>query len=90
MVEPTAKDVINLAVPWAIEREGSALRVQIQPPMDGEWETLMDELQANLKPMPKAVYLPTRLSDGTRTDADMLKIIWQSLTDIGVPILTPR
>jgi hypothetical protein len=58
--------------------------------MDGEWEALMDELQANLKPMPKAVYLPVRLPDGSRTDADMLKIIWQSLSDLGVPIFTPR
>ena len=50
----------------------------------------MDELQLNLEPMPKAVYLPARLPGGSRTDADMLKIIWQSLSDLGVPIFTPR
>ena len=77
-------------MPWEIEREASVVRVQIEAPMGGEWERLMDEIQANLKPVPKAVYLPARLPDGTRTDADMLKILWQSLTDLGVPILSPR
>jgi len=80
----------RLTVPWGIQHDGSTLRVQIQAPMDGEWEALMDELQVNLKPMPKAVYLPARLPEGSRTDADMLKIIRQSLSDLGVPILTPR
>jgi hypothetical protein len=77
-------------VPWGIQHDGSTLRVQIQAPMDGNGKRLMDELQVSRKPMPKAVYLPARLPEGSRTDADMLKIIWQSLSDLGVPIFTPR
>jgi hypothetical protein len=75
---------------WGTERDGSALRVQIQPPMAGEWEALMDDVEKQLDPLPKAIYLPARLPGGTQSDADMLKILWQSLTDLGVPILTPR
>jgi hypothetical protein len=77
-------------MPWEIQREGSALRIKIDAPMGAQWEALMYEVHSNLKPIPKAVYLPARLPDGTRTDADMLKILWQSLNDLGVPILSPR
>ena len=77
-------------MPWGIQREASAVRVQIEAPMGGEWERLMDEIQANLKPMPLAVYLPSKLPNGTKTDADMLKILWRSLTDLGIPILNPH
>ena len=77
-------------MPWEIQREASAVRVQIEAPMGGEWERLMDEIQASLKPVPKAVYLPSRLPSGTKTDADMLKILWRSLTDLGLPILNPQ
>ena len=77
-------------MPWEIEHDASALHVRIEVPMNGEWEALMDEVQSSLKPLPKAIYLPARLSDASRTDADMLKILWQSLTDLGIPILSPR
>jgi hypothetical protein len=77
-------------MPWEIERDASALHVRIEVPMTGEWEAVMDEIQSSLKPLPKAIYLPARLSDASRTDADMLKILWQSLTDLGIPILSPR
>ncbi len=77
-------------MPWGIDREGQALRVHILAPMEGEWERLMDELQDNLTPLRKAVYMPSQVTGGTATDADMLKIVWQSLVDLGIPILTPR
>jgi hypothetical protein len=77
-------------MPWEIERDASALHVRIEAPMTGEWEAVMDEIQSSLKPLPKAIYLPARLSDASRTDADMLKILWQGLTDLGIPILSPR
>jgi hypothetical protein len=64
--------------------------VNILAPMEGEWEALMDELEANLDPPPKAIYMPTQVTGGTKTDQDMLKIVWQSLNDVGIPILTPR
>jgi hypothetical protein len=64
--------------------------IQIEAPMGGEWERLMDEIQPNLKPVPLAVYLPSKVQDGTKTDADMLKILWRSLTDLGIPILNPK
>ena len=77
-------------MPWEINRDASALHVRIEPPMTGEWEALMDEVQSSLKPLPKAKYLPARLSGASQADADMLKILWQSLTDLGIPILSPR
>jgi hypothetical protein len=77
-------------MPWGIEREGSALRVNILAPMAGEWEPLMDELQASLDPRPKAVYMPSQVTGGTQVDADMLKIVWRSVSDLGIPILNPR
>ncbi len=77
-------------MPWKIQREASAVRVQIEAPMGGEWERLMDEIQATLQPVPLAVYLPSKVQGGTKTDADMLKILWQSLVDLGIPILNPN
>jgi hypothetical protein len=77
-------------MPWEIQREASALHVRIELPMTGQWEAVMDEVQSSLKQTPKAVYLPARLSGASRTDADMLKILWQRVTDLGIPILSPR
>ena len=77
-------------MPWEMHREGLALHVDITAPMEGEWETLMDEIQASLMPPPKAIYLPSHLNDGTSIDADMLRIIWQGLTELGIPIMSPR
>lgn len=51
--------------------------------MTGEWEALMDEVQSSLKPLPKPVYLPARLSGASQTDADMLKSFGKvSLTSV--------
>jgi hypothetical protein len=77
-------------MPWGIDREGSALRVHILAPMEGEWQALMDNLGAHMTPTPLAVYMPSHVTGGTSADADQLTMIWQSLTDLGIPILPPR
>lgn len=76
-------------MPWVIQREGMTLRVQIDPPMVDEWDDLMDEIRVRLVPKPLAVYLPSRIEGATPTDADMLKVLWKTLTDIGIPVLPP-
>ncbi len=76
-------------MPWSVERVGSALHIEISPPMLAEWEQLMDEIQANLTPAPLAIHLPSRIADATKTDQDMLKVMWQSLGSLGIPLLPP-
>jgi len=76
-------------MPWSVERVGSALHVEISPPMVSEWEPLMDEIQANLNPTPLAIHLPSRIPEATKTDQDMLKVMWQSLGALGIPLLPP-
>jgi hypothetical protein len=76
-------------MPWGIDREGSALRVHILPPMEDEWDALTDELQRQLDPKPVAVYIPSHIVGGTEADADMLKIVWGSLQNAGIVILPP-
>ena len=76
-------------MPWEIERDGSAVRVQITLPTAGEWEQLLDAVQAALADEPKAVYLPSRIEGGSQTDADLLKVLWAALGASGVPILPP-
>ena len=77
-------------MPWEIQREASAVRVHILAPMEGEWQALMDELEANMTPVPLAVYMPSQVTGGTASDADQRKIIWRGLTDLGIPTLPPR
>ena len=33
--------------------------------------------------MPLAIYLPSRIAGGSKTDADMLKMLWNALGSIG-------
>jgi hypothetical protein len=77
-------------MPWSIERDGSAVRVHISAPMEGEWKPLMEALYDQLDDTPKAVYMASQVTGGAATDADQLKIIWASLVDLGIPILPPR
>jgi hypothetical protein len=77
-------------MPWSVEREGSALRVELSAPMVGEWEPLMDEIQAQIgAPRPLAIHLPSRIAGATKTDQDMLKMLWDALGSVGVPLLPP-
>jgi hypothetical protein len=75
-------------MPWAIERNGVSLEIRISVPMEGEWVRLMDELQANLSPVPKFAHIPSRLEGGTPTDVEMLRRTWRSLQDLGIVIQT--
>lgn len=77
------------AMSWQVERDGSALHVRLAPPLSGEWEVVMDAVQANLDPLPLAIYLPSRIAGGSDTDADMLKMLWNALGSIGIPLLPP-
>ena len=75
-------------MPWSVERTGSTLRIEISTPVDG-WEELMDEIQANLKPVPKAIVLPSEVLGATATDKDLLKMQWAALRSEGIPLLPP-
>jgi hypothetical protein len=76
-------------MPWSVQRIGSALHVQVSDPMTGEWEPLMDEIHANLDPRPLAIHIPSKMSDATKTDGDMLKMLWDALGSLGIPLLPP-
>jgi hypothetical protein len=75
------------AVPWSVKRDESVLRVEVKAPMDGEWEPLMDAVDAKFDPTPIAVYLPARIPSASETDAEMLRLLWQTITSRGVPIM---
>jgi hypothetical protein len=58
--------------------------------MVGEWERLMDEIQANIgAPPPVAIHLPSRIDGATKTDSDILKMLWDALGSLGIPLLPP-
>jgi len=75
---------------WSVVHDGSALRVEISAPVGDGWESLLDEVQASLSPHPKAAYVPSRIQGAANRDVEMLKVLWQSLADLGIPILAPR
>src|SRR3954466_8082397 len=52
---------------WSVERVGSALHVSIATPMTGEWDTLLDDIKANLEPKPLAIHIPPRCPALPRT-----------------------
>lgn len=76
-------------MPWSIERHGYSLEISISLPMEGQWVRLMDELQANLHPLPKIARIPARMEGATPTDIEMLQRTWRSLQDLGIVIQTP-
>ena len=57
--------------------------------MEGEWERLLADINAALDPRPKGVHLPSHLVGGTTRDADMLKILWQTLGELDLVLLPP-
>jgi hypothetical protein len=77
-------------MPWQVERDASALSIDISAPMEGEWEALMEAVDAQLEPTPLAVHLPSRLEGGTKMDADVLKLLWHGLASLGIPLLPPK
>jgi hypothetical protein len=74
-------------MPWSVERRESALHVTVSPPMVGEWEALMDAIEASLTPRPLAIHLPSKIPGATRTDAGLLKMLWQALGSLDIPLL---
>jgi hypothetical protein len=80
---------MNALMPWSIERDGSALHVQITTPMTGEWEDLLDAVRANQEPVPYAIYLPSRIEGSSQLDSEMLTELWQALQNLGIMILPP-
>ncbi len=75
-------------MPWSVERSGSTLHVEISAPVES-WEALMDEIQANLKPVPKAIVLPSEVPGASATDKDLLKMLWAGLGSEGIPLFPP-
>jgi hypothetical protein len=75
-------------MPWSVERVGATLRVEITVPVES-WEALMDEIQANLKPVPKAILLPSEVPGASKADRDLLKMLWAALGSEGIPLLPP-
>ena len=74
---------------WSVERIGSALHVSITMPMTGEWEALLDGIQANLKPKPLAIHIPSKVPGATKDDEEMLRLVWDSLASAAIPLLPP-
>jgi hypothetical protein len=80
---------VKQEMPWSVERVGSGLHVHVAMPMIGEWEAVMDEVQANLDPRPLAIHIPSKMAGATNTDTDMLKMLWDALGSHGIPLLPP-
>ena len=57
--------------------------------MTGEWEALLDEVQAKLEPKPLAIHIPSKVPGATKDDQEMLRVIWVSLSSAGIPLLPP-
>jgi hypothetical protein len=74
---------------WSVERIGSALHVSIAMPMRGEWDGLLQDIQANLKPKPLAIHIPSKVAGATAEDEEMLRVVWDSLAAAGIPLLPP-
>ena len=55
--------------------------------MEDEWEALIVALKAELDQAPLAVYVPARVPSASERDAEMLKLVWQTIGERGVPIL---
>jgi hypothetical protein len=74
---------------WSVARVGSALHVSIAVPMTGEWEALLEDIQANLDPKPLAIHIPSKVEGATTNDEEMLRVVWDSLAAAGIPLLPP-
>ena len=76
--------------PWGIEQEGVGAPHQHPRAHGRGMGAAHGRAPTDLDPRPKAIYVPSQVTGGTQTDADMLKIVWQSVVDLGIPILNPR
>jgi hypothetical protein len=71
---------------WTVERTGATLRVDIDGPVGGDWELLLDDVHAGLEPRPAAVTLPRQVEGGSGSDAKQLKMLWALLSMRGLTI----
>jgi hypothetical protein len=55
--------------------------------MVGEWEKLLDGVNAHLEPTPYAIYLPSRIDGASELDAGMLSELWATLQKMDIVIL---
>jgi hypothetical protein len=55
--------------------------------MGDEWEALLEAVDAELDPAPLAIYLPARLPSASEKDAEMLKVLWETVGARGIPIM---
>ena len=67
-------------MPWIIERDGSALRVQIACPID-DWDVLFEEIERRLRQEQdvSAIELPAKIPGATQIDADVLVVLHRVL-----------
>jgi hypothetical protein len=78
-------------MPWEIVQDASVLHVRLTPPLADDWEAIFEEIRGRLAPpRPLAIYLPAKINDGTKTDAEMLASLWEALQASGVPIMRER
>jgi hypothetical protein len=73
-------------VTWSITRDGSTMHLDIQMPV-ADWGELLDSVQAALEPRPNAVVLPSSIEGATATDAQMLRVLWDALASVAVPLV---
>jgi hypothetical protein len=72
-------------MPWSVHRSDPTVRVDISLPVE-DWDALLDEIQASLQPMPKAIFLPATLANATPLDLDLLNKLWSTLRSQGMPL----
>jgi len=72
-------------MPWSVRRSDSAVNVELSLPIE-DWDKLLDEIEENLEPAPRAVFLPATLPDATPLDLDLLHKLWATLRSQGMPV----
>jgi len=59
-------------MPWFVRRSDSAVNVELSLPIE-DWDKLLDEIEGNLEPAPRAVFLPATLPNATPLDLDLCR-----------------
>lgn len=72
-------------MPWSVNRDGSVVRVEVSLPVD-DWDKLLDGIERELDPKPRALFLPATLSRATPLDLDLLNKLWTTLRSQGMPL----
>jgi hypothetical protein len=72
-------------MPWSVSRHASAITVEMSLPID-DWDRLLEAIEAELDPAPRAVFLPATLPHATPLDLDLLNKLWATLRSQGMPL----